>query len=323
MIKYILKRLALMLPVLLGVSLIVFGIMSFTPGDPASAILGTSATKEQIDNLNEELGVNQPFLIRYGKYIVNAVQGNFGISYRTRKLVFDEIFARFGVTLRIGFFAIWLAVLIGVPIGVISAVKQYSGLDYITTVLAMFFASVPQFWLAMMFILLFALRLGLLPSTFTEVVTWRHFVMPVITLAMGTAASILRLTRSNMLETISQDYVRTARAKGASERTVIYKHALRNALLPVVTVIGNQFGYLLGGTVIIESIFGIPGLGSLMITSIRAKDIPQTTACILFLAFLNVIIVLAVDVLYAYIDPRIKAKYVGGTKRAKKQKANA
>ena len=201
------------------------------------------------------------------------------------------------------------------PIGVISAVKQYSAIDFISSILAMFFAAVPQFWLAMMFTMIFALNLGWLPSTFTGTVTPLHYIMPVVTLAMATAASIVRLTRSNMLETIRQDYVRTARAKGAPERTVVYKHALRNALLPVVTVIGNQFGYLMGGTVLVESIFGIPGLGSLTILSIRSKDIPQTTACILFLAFLNVIIVLAVDILYAYIDPRIKAKYMGGAKK--------
>jgi len=173
----------------------------------------------------------------------------------------------------------------------------------------------------MMFVMLFSLKLGWLPSTFTGDITLQHYIMPVVTLAAASAASILRLTRSNMLETIRQDYVRTARAKGASERIVIYKHALRNALLPVITVIGNEFGYLLGGTVLVESIFGIPGLGLLTITSIRSKDIPQTTACVLFLAALNVVIILIVDILYAYIDPRIKAKYVGGVKRAKKQLA--
>lgn len=321
MIKYVIKRLLLMIPVLLGVSFIVFGIMSFTPGDPASAILGTSATKKQIDTLNQELGMNDPFIVRYGHYLGGAVQGDFGTSYRTRKPVFNEIFSRFGITLRLGMLSICLAALIGIPIGVISAVRQYSGMDFISTVLAMFFASVPQFWLAMMFVMLFSLQLGWLPSTFTGVITLKHYIMPVVTLAVASAASILRLTRSNMLETIRQDYVRTARAKGASERTVIYKHALRNALLPVITVIGNEFGYLLGGTVLVESIFGIPGLGSLTITSIRSKDIPQTTACILFLAALNVVIILIVDILYAYIDPRIKAKYVGGIKHAKKQPA--
>lgn len=311
-----------MIPVLLGVSFIVYGIMSFTPGDPASAILGTSATKEQIDKLNAELGMNDPFLVRYVRYLGDALHGDFGTSYRTGQPVFDEIFSRFGITFRIGVLAICLAVLIGVPIGIISAVRQYSALDFTTTICAMFFAAVPQFWLAMMFVMIFSLNLGWLPSTFTGTITLKHYIMPVVTLAMATAASILRLTRSNMLETIRQDYVRTARAKGASERSVIYKHCLRNALLPVITVTGNEFGYLLGGTVLVESIFGIPGLGSLTITSIRSKDIPQTTACILFLAALNVLIILAVDILYAYIDPRIKAKYMGGVKKhARKQPA--
>ncbi len=321
MSKYIMKRILLMLPILLGVSFIVFAIMSFTPGDPASAILGTSATKEQIEKLNEELGMNDPFLIRYVRYLAGAFHGDFGTSYRTGAPVFDEIFSRFGITFRIGLLAIILSIVIGVPIGVISAVKQYSVIDFVSSILAMFFAAVPQFWLAMIFTMVFALNLGWLPSTFTGTVTPLHYIMPVVTLAMATAASIVRLTRSNMLETIRQDYVRTARAKGASEGSVVYKHALRNALLPVITVVGNQFGYLMGGTVLVESIFGIPGLGSLTILSIRSKDIPQTTACILFLAVLNVIIVLAVDILYAYIDPRIKAKYVGGAKKNGKAKA--
>jgi len=321
MIKYIFKRILLMVPVLLGVSFIVFGIMSFTPGDPATAILGTSATKEQIEKLNDELGMNDPFLVRYVRYVKDAVSGDFGTSYRTKKPVFDEIFSRFGVTFQIGVLSICLAILIGVPIGIISAVKQYSWIDFGSTIVAMFFAAVPQFWLALMFIILFSLRLGWLPSTFTGSVSLKHFIMPVATLALGTAAAIVRLTRSNMLETIRQDYVRTARAKGALERTVIYKHALRNALLPVITVIGINFGYLMGGTVLVESIFGIPGLGSLTITSIRSKDIPQTTACILFLAALNVVIMLLVDLLYAYVDPRVKARYArGGKRNAKKSK---
>lgn len=319
MIRYIWKRIVLMIPVLLGVSFIVYGIMSFTPGDPATAILGTSATKEQIAKLNDELGMNDPFLVRFVKYVGGAAAGDFGTSYRTRKPVFDEIFSRFGITFRIGVLAICAAVLLGVPIGIVSAVKQYSWVDFSSTIVAMFFAAVPQFWLALMFIMLFSLKLGWLPSTFTGAVSLKHYIMPVTTLALGTAAGIIRLTRSNMLETIRQDYVRTARAKGAPEHTVIYKHALRNALLPVITVIGINFGYLMGGTVLVESIFGIPGLGSLTITSIRSKDIPQTTACILFLAALNVVIMLLVDLLYAYVDPRVKARYAGGgTRNVKK-----
>ena len=278
MARYIIKRLLLLLPILLGVSFIVFGIMSFTPGDPATEILGPMATKEQIAQLNEEMGMNDPFLVRYFRYVAEALTGDFGNSYRTQKPVFDEIFARFGITFRLGVMAICVAIMIGVPIGIVSAVKQYSWIDFTSTIIAMFFAAVPQFWLALMLVIFFSLQLQLLPSTFTGTITPQHFILPVLTLSLGTAASIIRLTRSNMLETIRQDYVRTARAKGASEGSIIFKHSLRNALLPVITVIGISFGYLMGGTVLVESIFGIPGLGSLTIASIRSKDIPQTTA---------------------------------------------
>ena len=309
MIKYVLKRLLLMIPVLLGVSFIVYGIMSFTPGDPASAILGTSATKEQIDKLNEELGMNDPFVVRYVHYLEDALHGDFGTSYRTRQPVFDEIFSRFGVTFRIGVLSICLAVMIGVPIGVISAVRQYSGLDFISTISAMFFAAVPQFWLAMMFVMLFSLKLGLLPSTFTGVVTMKHFIMPVVTLAMATAASILRLTRSNMLETIRQDYIRTARSKGITEREVIFHHSCRNALIPTVTIVGVQLGGLLGGAVLTETVFAWPGLGRLVVQAVNGRDVPVVLGCIVVLSVGFSIVNLVVDLLYGFIDPRVRSMY--------------
>lgn len=305
--KYVLKRLLLFIPVLLGVSFIVFSIISLTPGDPGTIILGQNATKESIDQLNHELGYDQPFLVRFFHYIIHAVQGDFGESYRTGKPVFNEIFARFPTTFKLATGAVIVAIAIGIPIGIISAVRQYSVLDTIGTITAMFMASVPQFWLGLMMILAFAVTLGWLPST--GISSWKHFIMPIITLALPCAANVLRMTRSTMLETIRQDYIRTARAKGAPESTVVLKHALRNALLPVITVVGINFGYLLGGTVLIESVFGIPGVGTLTITSIRMKDIPQTAASVLFLAFIYCAMMLAVDILYAYIDPRIKARY--------------
>jgi peptide/nickel transport system permease protein len=308
MLKYVFVRIALLFPVLLGVSFIVFTIMSFTPGDPATAILGTNATKRDIEKLNRELGYYDPFIKRYIVYVKDAVQGDFGKSYRTQRPVFDEIFARFPTTLKIAIGSIILAVLIGIPIGIVSAVKQYSWFDISGTVLAMFMGSVPQFWLALMAILIFSLRFKLLPSV--GISSFRHYIMPMVTLSLPTAANILRLTRSAMLEIIRQDYIRTARAKGVREITVIMKHAFRNAMLPIVTVIGINFGYLLGGTVLVESVFGIPGVGTLTINSIRMKDIPQTTASVLFLAFIYIVMMLVVDLLYAYIDPRIKAKYM-------------
>ena len=309
MLKFIIKRILLLLPVLLGVSLIVFTIMSFTPGDPATAILGTGASAEEIERLNRELGHYDPFIVRYTSYIMGIVtELDFGNSFRTRQPVFDEIFARFPTTLRIAIGAIVLAIIIGIPIGVISAVKQYSIFDVTGTVIAMFMASVPQFWLALMAILIFSLHLGLLPSIGID--TYRHYIMPVVTLSLPTAANIIRLTRTTMLEIIRQDYIRTARAKGAKEFNVIMKHGFRNAMMPVITTIGINFGFLLGGTVLIEAIFAIPGVGTLTINSIRTMDIPQTTASVLFLAFIYVIMMLIVDVLYAYIDPRIKAQYM-------------
>ena len=308
MLKYILKRILLLIPVLLGVSFIVFTIMSFTPGDPATNILGPNATKEAIQELNEELGYYDPFFKRYFDYVVDAVQGDFGESYRTGEPVFGEIFSRFPTTIKLAVAAIILAVVIGIPIGMLSAIKQYSIFDVISTVISMFMTSVPQFWLALMGILLFSVHWHILPSTGLDY--WQSYIMPVFTLCLPCAANIIRLTRSSMLETIRQDYIRTARAKGLPERIVIWKHAFRNALLPVITVIGINFGYQLGGAVLIEAIFGIPGVGMLTVNSIRQKDIPQTTASILFLALIYVVIMLVVDVLYAYIDPRLKSKIV-------------
>lgn len=309
MLKYIVKRILLLIPVLFGVSFIVFTIMSFTPGDPATAILGSGATKEDIQKLNEELGYYDPFLERYIDYVGGAVRGDFGNSYRSEEPVFDEIFSRFPTTIKLAISAILLAIVIGIPIGMLSAVRQYSVFDVSSTIVSMFMTSVPQFWLALMGLLIFAVNLKILPATGLDD-GLKSYIMPVFTLCLPCAANIIRLTRSSMLETIRQDYVRTARAKGLPERTVIWKHAFRNALLPVITVIGINFGYQLGGAVLIESIFGISGVGSLTVSSIRQKDIPQTTASILFLAFIYVVIMLVVDVLYAYIDPRLKSKIV-------------
>lgn len=310
MYKYVLKRLALLIPIILGVTFIVFSIMSLTPGDPGRLILGTSAPQEAIDQLNHELGFDEPFLIRYLDYVKNAVQGNFGNSYRTNKPVFDEIFSRFPTTLKLAILGVLTSIIIGIPIGILSAVKQYSKLDIISTTAAMLMASVPGFWLGLMLIILFSLKLGWLPSN--GIGSIANYILPTITLALPSAANIIRLTRSTMLETIRQDYIRTARSKGATEKTVIWKHALRNALLPVITVIGMDFGALLGGTILIESIFSIPGLGMLMLTAIRMKDIPQVMAAVLFLASLFCIIMLLVDLVYAYIDPRLRSQYAKG-----------
>ncbi|QOV18703.1 ABC transporter permease [Blautia liquoris] len=305
--KYVLKRIAMMIPILIGVSFIVFTIMSFTPGDPARLILGQSAPQESVNKLHHEMGLDDPFAVRYFRYMKDAVQGDFGTSYRTSRPVFEEIFARFPITLKLSLVSIVLVVVIGIPLGILSAIKQYSILDMICTVSAMLMASVPGFWLGLMMILLFSLKLGWLPSN--GVGTPAHYIMPAIALSLPIAAEVLRMTRSAMLETIRQDYIRTARSKGATEKIVIWRHALKNALLPIVTVIGSEFGGLLGGTILIESVFAIPGLGSLVVNSIRTKDVPQVMAATMFIALIFCVVLLLVDILYAFIDPRIKARY--------------
>lgn len=308
MYKYFFKRLLMIIPILLGVALVIFFILQLTPGDPGTMILGAGGDQTAIDRLNEELGYNRPVLERFFSYLYNVVfKLDFGSSYRTRLPVIDNIRGRIPISITLAFSTILFASVIGIPIGVLSAVKQYSLLDTVPTVISLFMAALPGFWLGMMMMYFFSLKLGWLPSN--GVGSWQHFILPVVSLGLPYAAQELRFTRSSMLETIRQDYVRTARAKGANERLVIWKHALKNALLPVITVTGGNFGVLLGGAVVTESLFNIPGLGSLIITSIKIKDVPTVMGATLILAFIFSLILLGVDLLYAAVDPRIKAKY--------------
>lgn len=298
----------MIIPILLGVALVIFFILQLTPGDPGTMILGAGGDQTAIDRLNEELGYNRPVLERFFSYLYNVVfKLDFGSSYRTRLPVIDNIRGRIPVSITLAFSTILFASVIGIPIGVLSAVKQYSLLDTVPTVISLFMAALPGFWLGMMMMYFFSLKLGWLPSN--GVGSWQHFILPVVSLGLPYAAQELRFTRSSMLETIRQDYVRTARAKGANERLVIWKHALKNALLPVITVTGGNFGVLLGGAVVTESLFNIPGLGSLIITSIKIKDVPTVMGATLILAFIFSLILLGVDLLYAAVDPRIKTKY--------------
>jgi len=308
--KYVIKRLLLMIPILLGVILIVFTIMNVTPGDPGRQMLGMSAPQEAVDALNEALGYNDPFPIRLLNYLKDLVRLDFGNSYRTNQPVFDEIINRFPVTLKLAIGTMILTILIGIPLGVLAAVRQYSKLDMISTFTALLLAAAPSFWLALLMILLFSLHLDLLPPN--GIGSFSHYIMPMLTQAVVYAASTLRMTRTTMLEAIRQDYVRTARGKGASEARVIWGHAIKNAMLPVITSLGMSFGSMLGGTIVIEQVFSMPGLGSLVILAITTKDIPQTMAVTIFLATLFCVIMLVVDLLYAFIDPRVKARYTQG-----------
>jgi peptide/nickel transport system permease protein len=282
--------------------------MEITPGDPAVIILGENAPPDQVRLLREEMGLDKPFFIRYIRYISSAVRGDFGVSYRTKLPVFSEIMDRFPTTLILTTGGILLMIIIGIPVGIVSAVKQYSFLDNVSMLGALILNSMPNFWLGIMLMLTFALKLGWLPSTGARSVA--HFILPCITLAAGLMASLIRMTRSNMLEVIRQDYIRMVEAKGGRERTVVFGHALRNALLPVITIIGLDFSSLLGGTLIIEQVFAVPGLGTLIITAVRSKDVPLVMASILFVAILGGFINLLVDVLYVYIDPRLKSQFI-------------
>lgn len=318
MIKYILRRLVMMLPVLLGVSFVVFSMMYFTPGDPARIILGEAAKEHEVEAKREELGLNKPFFVQYGNYIKKIVlHGDFGTSYTTGRSVTEEILQRFPTTMLLAGLSIAIAVLIGIPAGIVAATRQYSTFDNVSTLVALFGVSMPNFWQGMVLIIIFAVHLGWLPASgFYGPLYW---ILPAVTVGTCSTATIMRMTRSSMLEVVHQDYIRTARAKGQSERVVILKHALANALIPVITVVGLSFGNLLGGAVLTESVFAIPGLGKLMIDSIKQKNFPMVQSGVLFIAIVFSLINLIVDLLYAYVDPRIKSQYKSDGARRKKE----
>lgn len=308
MYKYILKRLLWVIPVLLGVSFIVFTIMHFSPGDPATLVLGEQASPEAIAALRAKMGLDQPFLIQFFNYISNVFfKFDFGRSLLTNRPVLGEILLRFPNTMKLAGFSIIVAAGIGIPLGVIAAKKPNSLVDNIVMTISLIGVSMPTFWSGLLFVIVFALNLRWFPTTGFD--TWQQMVLPVATLASTSIGSIARITRSSMLDVMGQDFIRTAKAKGVSDRGVIYVHTLRNALLPVVTVIGLQFGSLLGGAVLTESIFSINGLGTLMVNAIRQRDLIVVQGGVLFIALVFTLVNLAVDVLYAYIDPRIRSQY--------------
>lgn len=305
--RYIFRRLLLLIPVMIGVTFIVFTMMYFTPGDPARIMLGESAPEHEVVRLREQLGLDDPFLVQFGRYVTNAVQGDIGRSYKTNRPVMTEILTRFPATMKLAALGVLVAVALGIPTGIISATKQYSLFDNIAMIAALVGVSMPNFWQGLMGILIFSVYLGWFPSSgFTSI---HHMVLPALTIGTSSAAIITRMTRSSMLEVIRQDYIRTARAKGQVESKVINQHALKNALIPILTVIGLQFGYLLGGAVLTESIFSIPGVGRLMVDSIKSRDYPVVQGGVLFIAIAFSIVNLMVDILYAFVDPRIKSQY--------------
>ncbi len=304
MLKYISKRIIYLIPVLIGIVFLVFTIMYFSPGDPAKLILGDRAPEEQVAALRHELGLDLPYYQQLFNYIKNAIHGDFGNSYQLRMPVWDIIKLRFPLTLQLTTFTMLIAVLIGVPVGILSAVKQYSVIDALSVIFALLMASIPAFWLGMLLMLLFSLNLGWLPSSGYEGVKW--LILPSITLGFINCATIMRMTRSSMLEVVRQDFIRTARAKGATEKRVVFRHALKNAIIPVITVVGTAFGSSLGGAVVTETVFGLPGMGTQIITAIRQKDNPVVLASVIVIALAFSLVNLIVDILYTYVDPRIR-----------------
>lgn len=308
MFRFIIKRVLMMIPVMFGISFVIFTMMYFTPGDPARMLLGERAQEAQVQELRESMGLNDPFLVQYGRYIKGIItEGDFGTSYTTKRSVTDEILDRFPTTMLLASFSIIAALVIGIVCGIIAATKQYTIFDHIATAVSLLGVSMPTFWQGMMLIIVFSVVLGWLPpSGFYGPEYW---ILPVLAIGPSTASNIMRQTRSNMLEVLRQDYIRTARAKGQKEWVVVVRHALKNALIPIITVAGLSFGGLLGGAVMAETIFSIPGLGKLMVDSINNRNYPMVQSGVLFIAIVVSVVNLLVDILYAYIDPRIKSQY--------------
>lgn len=311
---FLLRRLLLVGPVLLGVSMVVFAVLHLSPGDPAEIMLGPQATQDDLTRLRTELGLDEPLALQYARWMGRVLQGDLGRSLWMKRPVLGEVLKRFRATVVLTASALVLSTLGGVALGVLAAARRNSLLDRLSALASLFGASMPSFWLGIVLMVIFALWLGWLPASgmyapygeggVSDLL--RHLVLPTITLAAVSLTIIARLTRSTMLEILGQDYVRTARAKGVRETFVVVRHALRNALIPTVTVVGVQAGYLLGGAVLTETVFAWPGVGTLMVQGILARDFPLVQGCVLVIALGFVLVNLAVDVLYALLDPRIR-----------------
>jgi peptide/nickel transport system permease protein len=303
MLTFILRRIVQIIPVLLGVTLVVFLIMQMVPGDPALLIAGEGASDEKIASIRAELGLDRSILVQYVDYVGKVVSGDLGESIRTGRPVLEEILVRLPITIELAFWSILITIIIGIFIGITAANKQNTFIDLGLMIVALIGVSLPSFWLGLLLIIFFSVELGWFP-----VAGWgsfKHVVLPSIALGIGGAAIVARMTRSSMLEVLNQDYIRTAKAKGVKRQIITYKHALKNALIPVVTVIGLQFGALLGGTVLIESVFAINGVGRLIIDAIRSRDIPLVQGTILFVSVIFVLVNLVVDISYRMLNKKV------------------
>jgi peptide/nickel transport system permease protein len=322
-LRYIGKRLLLLIPVLLGITLIVQLLIEITPGDPAKLMLGTQATPEKVEELREQLGLNDPLTVRYGRYLWNVIHGDFGNSFTTKRAVVDDMMQRFPYTLMLVTLSLTLSLLLGIPLGVYAATHQNTWRDNLSMLLALIGVCMPSFWFALLLIQAFAVDLRWLPLA--GVKHWTSWILPCVSLALGCTAAIARQMRSNLLEVIRQDYITTARAKGLGEGVVIYRHALKNAMIPVITVVGGMFGSLLGGVLVSEVIFSVPGLGLYTMTGLNNRDYPVIQSSVLILSTLFAIVILLVDIVFAIVDPRIRSQYTSrkSKKRVKKMKGGA
>jgi len=304
MTRYILKRLAMLIPVLLGVTIVSFSLLQIVPGDPAVLLAGEDANPDFIEAVRKEYGFDQPLYVQYFRFISHAVQGDFGISIRNREPVINLLKQRFAFTVQLSFLSILIAAFIGLIAGVISATRQYSIFDNLSMVGALFGISMPIFWLGLLLMLVFSVYLGWFPAGGSGGL--KHLILPAIALGAASAAVIARMTRASMLEVVRQDYIRTARANGLREWVVIYKHALKNAMIPVITVFGLEFGYMLGGAVLTETVFSLPGVGRLMVEGIFQRDYAVVQSSMLLVAATFVLVNLLTDIAYAFFDPKIR-----------------
>lgn len=307
MYKYIIKRLLLLIPIMLAVSFIVYFIVDLAPGDVVDVIAGTEVSIEDKEIMREEMGLNDPLIVRYFRYMAGMLRGDLGISYTTNRDVWDVYMSRLPATLLLATAGTVVALLIAIPLGITAAVHQNTWRDTGSMILGLLGLSIPTFWLGMLMIIIFSLKLGWFPSIGNDSVL--SIVLPAITVGSGQAALTMRTTRSSMLEVIRQDYLRTARAKGVPEKTVIRKHAFKNALIPILTVIGTQFGVAMGGAVMTETVFAWPGIGRLLVDSISQRDTQMVTGTIILTTMLSSLVILLIDIAYAFVDPRIKARY--------------
>ena len=321
MTKYIFRRLVWLIPVIFGVLTIVFILSAITPGDPVDSLLGQESTPEARDALREKLGLNQPVYVQFANYLVRIVtHGDLGTSYQTKQPVAQEMLQRIPVTLKLTFSAVIVALIIAIPLGVISAVKPYSWVDNLSMGIALFGVSIPQFWFALMGMLIFSVMLHWLPAS--GIKTFAGWVLPVAMIGIDNAGNFARVTRSSMLEVIKQDYIRTARAKGQKEYIVVLRHGLRNALIPVAANVGNMIGVSLGGAIIAETIFSLPGVGKYMIDAIYNRNWPAIQGGVILLALAFSIVMLLMDILYMFIDPRLMSMTRPQAKRKKSRIAS-